>query len=185
MLQVFLVLPLLFRNIHAMQITSIKLFLPYYSKIRERTHNLIKVIPPESLDFAYMRGKFTIADQIRHIAAMERYMFAENVAGRKTAYQGCGKELADGYENVINFFNVLHDESLEIFTNLTDDDLKRKCTTPGNTEIAVWKWLRAMVEHEIHHRGQLYIYLNLLNIKTPPMFDLTSEEVKERSVTIT
>ena len=166
-----------------MQITSIKLFLPYYSKIRERTNNLIKVVPPESFDFSYLPGKFTIADQIRHIAAMERYMFAENVAGRKSAYQGCGKELADGYENIIDLFNKLHKESLAIFNKLTDDDLNRKCITPGNTEIAIWKWLRAMVEHEIHHRGELYIYLNLLHIKTPPMFGLTSEEVMERSVT--
>ena len=165
-----------------MEITSIKSFLAYYAKIRERTNNLIKVIPPEHSEFAYMPGKFTIADQIRHIATMERYMFAENVAGRKSAYHGCGKKLADGYENVIKFFNKLHDESLEIFGSLTDKDLRRKCTTPGNTEIAVWKWLRAMVEHEIHHRGQLYIYLNLLKIKTPPMFGLTSEEVQQRSV---
>jgi uncharacterized damage-inducible protein DinB len=166
-----------------MQITSIELFLPYYSKIRERTSKLIKLIPPDRLDFAYMPGKFTIADQVRHIAAMERYMFAENVAGRKTAYRGCGKELADGYEDIINFFNRLHDESLEIFSKLTDVDLNRKCITPGNSEITVWKWLRAMVEHEIHHRGQLYIYFHLLDIKTPPMFGLTSEEVLERSVT--
>ena len=121
-----------------MQITSIKLFLPYYPKIRERTNNLIKVIPPEHLDFAYMPGKFTIADQIRHIAAIERYMFAENVAGRKSAYQGCGKKLADGYENITDFFNRLHGESLAIFSNLTDDDSKRKCTTPANTEITLY-----------------------------------------------
>jgi uncharacterized damage-inducible protein DinB len=164
-----------------MEIISIKSFLAYYAKIRERTNNLIKVIPPEHSDFAYMPGKFTIADQIRHIATTERYMFAENVAGRKSAYPGCGKDLADGYENVLKYFNGLHQESLEIFNKLTDDDLKKKCITPGNSEILVWKWLRAMVEHEIHHRGQLYIYLNLLNIKTPPMFGLTSEEVLEKS----
>jgi len=165
-----------------MEITSVKLFLAYYAKIRERTNNLIKLIPPEHLDFTYMPGKFTIADQIRHIATIERYMFAENVAGRKSAYPGCGKELADGYENILNYFNRLHQESLEIFSNLSDEDLKRKCMTPGNTEISVWKWLRAMVEHEIHHRGQLYLYLNLLNIKTPPMFGLTSEEVRKKSI---
>jgi uncharacterized damage-inducible protein DinB len=38
-----------------------------------------------------------------------------------------------------------------------------------------------MIEHEIHHRGELYIYLNLLNVKTPPIFGLTSEEVIGRS----
>ncbi|HEV8274045.1 MAG TPA: DinB family protein [Chitinophagaceae bacterium] len=165
-----------------MEITSVKSFLDYYKRIRERTNRLIKVIPPEHFNFAYMQDKFTIADQIRHIAAIERYMFAENIAGRKSAYRGCGKELADGYENVLKYFDDRHQESLEIFSNLNDEDLKRKCTTPGNTEIAVWKWLRAMVEHEIHHRAELYIYANLLKIKTPPMFGLTSEEVQERSI---
>jgi uncharacterized damage-inducible protein DinB len=164
-----------------MEITSVKSFLDYYARIRERTNRLIKIIPPEHLDFSYMPGKFTIADEIRHIATIERYMFAETIAGRKSAYPGCGKELADGYENVIKYFDDLHRESLEIFSSLSDEDLKRKCTTPGNTEIAVWKWLRAMVEHEIHHRAQLYIYLNMLKIKTPPLFGLTSEEVQERS----
>jgi uncharacterized damage-inducible protein DinB len=62
--------------------------------------------------------------------------------------------------------------------------LKRKCRTPANTEIAVWKWLRAMVEHEIHHRGQLYIYANILKIKTPPLFGLTAEEVEKISIKI-
>jgi len=140
------------------------------------------VIPSEHFDFAYLPGKFTIADQIRHIAAIERYMFIENVAGRKSIYTGCGKELADGYENVLNFFNDRHRESVEIISSLSDEDLNRKCTTPGNTEITVWKWLRAMVEHEIHHRAELYIYVNLLKIKTPPMFGLTSEEVQARSI---
>jgi uncharacterized damage-inducible protein DinB len=165
-----------------MEITSIKSFLDYYERIRERTNRLIKVIPPEHFNFGYMQDKFTIADQIRHIAAIERYMFAENIAGRKSVYRDCGKELADGYENVLKYFNDRHQESLEIFSNLNDEELKRKCTTPGNTEIPIWKWLRAMVEHEIHHRAELYTYANLLKIKTRPMFGLTSEEVQERSI---
>lgn len=164
-----------------MEITSISTFLPYYANIRERTNKLIRLVPPGSIDFTYKPGKFTIGDEIRHIATIERYMFAENVAGRKSSYPGCGKELADGYDNIVTYFNRLHEESLAIFNQLSDDDLKKKCVTPGNTEITVWKWLRAMVEHEIHHRGQLYLYLNLLNIKTPPMFGLSSEEVREKS----
>ena len=90
-------------------------------------------------------------------------------------------QLADGYENVLKFFNDRHRESVAIIGNLTDEDLNKKCTTPGNTEITTWKWLRAMVEHEIHHRAELYLYANLLKIKTPPMFGLTSEEVQEKS----
>jgi uncharacterized damage-inducible protein DinB len=48
-------------------------------------------------------------------------------------------------------------------------------------EIARWKWLRLMVEHEIHHRGQVYLYLAILGVPTPPLYGLTSEEVRARS----
>jgi uncharacterized damage-inducible protein DinB len=64
---------------------------------------------------------------------------------------------------------------------LSDADLLRKCQTPAGTAITTWKWLRAMCEHEVHHRGQIYLMLGLLEVATPPLFGLTSEEVRERS----
>ena len=108
-------------------------------------------------------------------------MYAENVQLKPSRYPGHGKELADGYTDVLAFFARMHKESMEIFANLTDEDLKKRCVTPGGAEIAVWKWLRAMVEHEIHHRGQIYLYLSLLDVQSPPIYGLTSEEVFERS----
>ncbi|SEW40352.1 DinB family protein [Chitinophaga arvensicola] len=168
-----------------MEIHSIPPFLEYYHKVRERTLRIIKVVPADQLDWSYKPGKFTIGDQIRHIATIERYMFAETIAGRPSAYQGCGKDLADGYDNILFFFNQLHEQSLDIFRALSDNDLQRKCTTPGQVEMRIWKWMRAMVEHEIHHRGELYIYLNLLGVKTPPMYGLTAEEVAQNSIPIT
>jgi len=75
----------------------------------------------------------------------------------------------------------LHAESTEIFSRLTDRDLQKKCQNPGGMEITVWKWLRSMAEHEIHHRGQLYLYLGLLGVPTPPLYGLRSEEVRGRS----
>ena len=55
-----------------MEITSVSSFLEYYERLRERTLRVINVIPPDKMDWAYQPGKFTIADMIRHIAAMER-----------------------------------------------------------------------------------------------------------------
>jgi uncharacterized damage-inducible protein DinB len=60
----------------------------------------------------------------------------------------------------------LHSESMDIFARLTDEDLQRKCQTPDHAPITTWKWLRLMVEHEIHHRGQMYLYLAMLGVKT-------------------
>lgn len=164
-----------------MEIRSIALFVEYYEKIRLRTNKLVALVPPDQLEWAYRPGKYTIGDIIRHIACIERYMYAETIAGRKSAYKGCNASIASGYQNVFQLFNVLHAESINIFRSLSDEDLSLKCTTPAGSQITVWKWLRALVEHEVHHRGQLYIYLGMLGVKTPPIFGLTAEEVEAAS----
>ena len=70
---------------------------------------------------------------------------------------------------------------MEIFRAIGDAGLAKKCQTPAGTPITVWKWLRAMIEHEVHHRGQVYLMLGIIDIRTPPLYGLTSEEVFDRS----
>lgn len=165
-----------------MEIKTIQPFLHYFGNVRERTMRVARCIPPDKIDWTYAPGKFTLGDILRHLAVAERYMWAENVQGKFSRYTTHGKELADGYENVMAFIERLHAESMEIFARLTDDDLQRKCKTPDAAPITTWKWLRLMVEHEIHHRGQIYLYLGMLGVPTPPLYGLTSEEVRARSV---
>ena len=164
-----------------MEISNIDSFLQYYQKIRERTLKVIALIPPDKIEWTYKEGKFTLGDIIRHLATIERFMYAENVQDKPSRYPGCGKELAEGYHSTLAYFHKLHAESLEVFKRLTSENLKEKCITPGSVAITKWKWLRAMVEHEIHHRGQLYMYLSILGVKTKPLFGLTSEEVLQQS----
>jgi uncharacterized damage-inducible protein DinB len=166
-----------------MEITNTREFLDYYEKVRQRSLKVIACIPPEKFDWRYAEGKFSFADIIRHLAAIERYMWAENAQLKPSRYAGHGRELADGPANVLAFFDRMHRESMEIFGGLSDDDLQKKCITPGGAPITVWKWLRAMAEHEVHHRSQIYVYLGMLGIPTPPIYGLTSEEVRERSST--
>jgi uncharacterized damage-inducible protein DinB len=165
-----------------MQIQNIDPFLDYLDKVRQRTLRVVHYIPPDKLDWSYSPGKFTLGDLVRHIGAIERHMFAENVQGKPSRYQGCGKELADGYDQVVQFMERMHRESVEIFSGLSPEDLNRRCETPGGASITVWKWLRSMLEHEIHHRGQIYLCLAMLGVPTPPLYGLTSEQVKERSL---
>jgi uncharacterized damage-inducible protein DinB len=156
---------------------KVNAFLKQYKSIRKRTMKLIEVVQPEHLDFSYKKGKFTIADQIRHIAAIERYLYAETIVGRKNSYKGCGNELVNGYGNIIAFLKQAHEESLQIFSSLSDEDLQEKCYTPTGHAIRKGKWLELLAEHEIHHRAQIYLYLNLLDVTTPPMYGLTAEKV--------
>ena len=165
-----------------MEIRSVKQFLEYWANLRERTRRVVLRVPPERLEWTYRPGAFTFGDLIRHLAAIERHMYAETVAGRPSRYHGCGRELADGYEAVLAYADRLDQEARAIIGELADADLERKCETPAGTPITTWKWLRAMCEHEVHHRGQIYLMLGMLDVATPPLFGLTSEAVQARSV---
>lgn len=163
-----------------MEILTIQPFLQYFANARERTLRVARCIPPDKIDWTYAVGKFTLGDLLRHLVVTERYMWAENVRNRPSRYVSHGQEFADSLESILTLMERLHSESMAIFSQLTDEDLSRKCTTPGGTDISTWKWLRAMAEHEAHHRGQIYLYLSILGVETPPIFGLTSEQVRAR-----
>lgn len=165
-----------------MIIETVEPFLLYFGRVRERTLRVVDRIPPDRIEWTPRSGRFTLGDHVRHIAATERWMFAENVQGKPSRYPGCGPELADGYEEVVAYLGRMHEDALEIFRALTPDELHAKCPTPGGVELSTWKWLRAMPEHEIHHRGQIYALLGLLEVKVPPLYGLTEREVFANSV---
>ncbi|MGZ4787747.1 MAG: DinB family protein, partial [Terriglobales bacterium] len=109
-----------------MEITSIESFLPYWENIRVRTMRVVRCIPADNIEWTYAPGKFTLGDLVRHLATIERYMYAEAVSGRRSAYPGCRRELADGLEGVLAYIDRLHRESVEIFAQLTPNALKGK-----------------------------------------------------------
>jgi uncharacterized damage-inducible protein DinB len=165
-----------------MEIRDTAIFTAYFDNIRRRTLRVARCIPPDHIEWRPREGAFSFGDLLRHIAAMERWMFAENVAGRPSRYAGCGPDLANGFDAVFAYIDRLHNEAMAIFAGLDPDDLDRRCEQPGGGSMPVWKWLRAMVEHEIHHRGQIYIMLGMLGIPTPPLYGMTAEQVQAHSV---
>ncbi|HEY3052279.1 MAG TPA: DinB family protein, partial [Thermoanaerobaculia bacterium] len=118
-------------------------FVNYFDRIRERTMRVAACVPPDRIDWTYKEGKFTLGDLMRHLAAIERWMFAENAQRRPSAYPGHGPELAAGYDAIIDYMRRMHEESMSIFRSLSDDDLDAKCMTPGGVELRIGKWLRS------------------------------------------
>jgi uncharacterized damage-inducible protein DinB len=158
-------------------------FLHYFSRVRERTRRVAACIPAAQIEWTYKEGAFTLGDLVRHIAVTERCIWAETVHNRPVTYVSHGRELADGRDAVLTLLDRLHEESLAQFRALTPAMLDARCVTPAGTPLTTWKWLRMMPEHEIHHRGQLYTMLGMLNVATPPLYGLTSQDVRAKART--
>lgn len=156
-------------------------FVSYWRGFRTRTRRLLPLIPEEALEWSPGAGRWTFGDQFRHLAAIERWMYAENVQGRPSRYPGHGEDLARGTEAIGGLLDDWHAAACAIFGGLAAADLAGKSVTPAGSPITTAKWLRAMVEHEAHHRGQIHLMMSLRGLAAPPLFGLTEEEVRARS----
>jgi uncharacterized damage-inducible protein DinB len=157
-------------------------FLDQLDKVHARTRRIVTLIPPDDVEWAPKPGWFTLGGLVRHLAGIERWMYGESVHGRPSRYPGHGPELAAGKDAVVAYYDRMHAESRALFAALDETALARKAMTPAGAPITTWKWLRAMLEHEAHHRGQLYLMLAMRGVPTPPLYGLSSEEVLARSV---
>lgn len=108
-------------------------------------------------------------------------MWGENVLGLPSRYPGHGSDLAEGRPAVLEYLDSMQDATARIVAGLSSDQLESKVATVGGVEMRVWEWLRLMIEHQIHHRGQLYAVLGEMGVETPPLYGLTEPEVKARS----
>ena len=161
-----------------MEIADITAFLAYFEKVHERTMRIVRCIPEDKLEWSYAAGKFTLGGLARHIATTERFVFAECACGGRNAYPGCDRKLADGKDAVLHYMDALHSESISMLARLSGDDLQRKCASADGSPMTTWKLLRAMVEHEIHHRGEMYAALGVLGVAVPPLYGVTSEQLR-------
>ncbi|HSA56515.1 MAG TPA: DinB family protein [Gemmatimonadaceae bacterium] len=156
-------------------------FLAYWPSVRARTTRLIPLIPADRVEWTPAPGRWTLGDTLRHLAGIERWMYAETVHGRPMRYPGHGPELADGLDAITAYHTRCHEDAMAEFRALTPEQWTGKTMTAGGVAITTWKWLRAMIEHEAHHRGQMYLMLGLLGVATPPLYGLTEEEVARRA----
>jgi uncharacterized damage-inducible protein DinB len=156
-------------------------FVDYLDRVHDRTRRIVVLIPPDDVEWSPKPGWFSLGGLVRHLAGIERWMYAETVIGRASRYPGHSRDLADGYDAVLAYYDRLHADSRAMFSALGDDRLNAKCVTPAGTPITVWKWLRAHLEHEAHHRGQLYLMLAMRDVATPPIYGLTAEQVQAAS----
>jgi uncharacterized damage-inducible protein DinB len=148
----------------------------YWRRVRARTLAVAERIPASRVAWSPGGGAMTLGRMVRHLAMTERWLFVEVLRGGPSRYRGDGDDDASLDES-LGMLRGVHEESLAILETLTGDDWARMVITPTGAELPAWKWFRAMVEHEVHHRGQLYLALRLAGVATPPIFGATSEEV--------
>ncbi len=167
---------------------SVQEFIKYWRGFRGRTRRTLAAFPRDAGPWRPAGGAFCVADLVRHLGRAERDFFVARVCGVPPRV-AIGSEAALGrgggadFDGALAELDALHEESCAMLADLEKREgpaaLQRRVTTPVAAEIAAWKLLRAMCEHEAHHRGQLSLYLRMLGVDPPPIFGYKAEAVGE------
>jgi len=159
-------------------------FIKYFESVRRRTMNYVRIIPPDQLGWSPKEGEFTCADIIRHFIASEKMFIRVAMEGR-WKYEGHEADGEQRLDELIALLESTHVEAMKKLAQFPDQDLNQLRYGPKGEghPLKAWRWLMAMVEHEIHHRSQLAVYLSLMNVQPPHIFGLGVEDLIALSVT--
>jgi uncharacterized damage-inducible protein DinB len=151
-------------------------FVDYFNSIRRRTINYIRTVPNDRLDWSPQEGEFTCADIVRHLAAAEK-MFVGAVVERRWIYSGHTGGPESSLDELVARLEASHTEAMNSLRVLDDEELHDERPTLNGPNVQAWRLLMAMVEHEVHHRSQLAMYLALMGVKPPHIYGLGVEDV--------
>jgi uncharacterized damage-inducible protein DinB len=151
-------------------------FADYFASIRRRTRSFVRTIPADRLGWSPRAGEFTCGELVRHLAAAEQ-MFVGAVVEGRWRYPGHTHDSTQTLDELIAELEVGHAVALERLRALDDAVLAQPRPTLNGPPARAWRLLMALVEHEIHHRSQLALYLALMGVEPPQIYGLGVEDV--------
>ncbi len=163
-------------------IQSVAAFIDYFGSIRRRTVYYAKCIPPERIDWQPQQGESSGAEILRHITAAEQ-MYVRLVVEGHWRYDTEDSQTTMTVETILAQMESSHQQAMERLRSIPDTELMqtRPSLSPEDRPVKVWRWLMAMVEHEVHHRSQIASYLMLMGVEPPQIYGMKLEEVIARA----
>ena len=151
-------------------------FIKYFESVRRRTLAYLQVLPAGQLDWAPKEGEFTCGDILRHLAASEK-MFVGTVVEGRWRYPGHQGSANDTLQALLENLNAVHQEAMQTLGTLPDAELDQTRPALQGKPVKAWRLLMVMVEHEVHHRSQLAVYLTLMGLQPPQIYGLGVEDI--------
>lgn len=122
---------------------------------------LVDAVPEDQLGYTYKEGKMTISEQVLHIAGNINWLTGKYLNGtapnnmKPQTKDGILTYLSQSFAAATQAFNALDDKALM-------EDVDFFAGRKSRYQIA-----QLLQDHLTHHRGQLLVYLGLLDIPAP------------------
>lgn len=146
------------------------------------TRRMLERVPDDRFDWKPHEKSMTLGRLASHVAELTQWIkLILNESGFDFASQRFNRRKAANREELLDIFDENIKEALSILDTASDEQLneKWKMHNGGNIlfnlprKIAVRE---LVMNHIIHHRGQLSVYLRLLDVPVPGMYGQSADE---------
>lgn len=155
-------------------ITSIELFEKTWKKESENTRKLFAELTDESLNKETVNGHRTLGRLAWHITQTIPEMLSKTGLnpegpGEKDPVPQTAEEIRKAYDLAAGSLLSQVVEKWDNESLMTEDELYGEKWSRGMT-------LRILIDHEIHHRGQMTVMMRLAGLKVPGIYGPSREE---------
>ena len=138
--------------------------------VRESSLKRFRVVPVGMENWRITLESMSIADLAQHLIHADAWLFrkladpsVQVIAGKRGEVT---IESRDQYEDLIERLAETGRRRAALIGNMTDDELSKRIPDDhyggGKVSSVWWILVRANLDHEIHHRGALAVYLRVL-----------------------
>ena len=156
-------------------ITSVHEFVKYFDGVRRRTVTAVDRVTPPLAAFKPRPEDWTCGEIVRHLAGAERFFVTKVVEDRFTTDLDLGPD--ESWHITRARLDEIHRAEMTRLAALPDVRLSEKAADLDGGRVSAWRFLMAMVEHEVHHRSQLDAWLALAGTEPPQIYGYRMEDV--------
>ncbi|MGV3265506.1 DinB family protein [Cytobacillus pseudoceanisediminis] len=144
-------------------------FLNYFLSHRKVTNELIKKIDENNYDYKPTETSMAAGKLVTHMLT-SFYMFSKTVKEGSPAV--FGEKFEEIAPNLSEAAENYTEKTIEIISSLTNDELERTIDMSRifGMEFTGIQLLQLAMDHEIHHKGNLFVYVREMGHTELPMF---------------
>ena len=140
-----------------------ELLLSTWSNVRAALLATIDKFTDEELVFRPAANGYSVAEIALHIANEEDGEIRFGLTRELPEFpDGCDAKEYNTKSTIVGILDEVHQRTLAYLDELTDHDVSTMVETPWGAKSRRAELLWHVIEHEIHHRGELSLMLGLL-----------------------
>jgi uncharacterized damage-inducible protein DinB len=139
----------------------------HWQSVRRGLIEALDKLNDEQLGFVPREGLWSLGKVACHIADAEDGWFRYVATGELDEWPQFEAEDYPTVESVKKLLTEVHGRTEAYLATLGDADLEQIVLAPWESEFPLRWIIWHVLEHEIHHRGEIYLMLGLMGMEAP------------------